>query len=446
MTDVDRRRWTARHVSRGGPPPLLVFFGLAYALSWAWAIPLAVTGQVVHRGEGWPTHYPSLLGPAIAAFVVTAWSAGRPGVHDLLHRMVRWRVGLRWWLVAVSPLAFLGLGLIVMRGAGRSPPALADFGRFSGTPAVGLVGVFLLVTFVGGFGEETGWRGYALPELQRRFSPLRSTLILAPLWFAWHLPQFFVIGTYRDFGPGEYVGMLLGLTCGAVVLTWLYNRTSSILLVIVWHGTYNVVGATQAATGVLAAVITTLIMIQGIALVVLDLRARRRGRPSVLGPGTGREPPISLWVTNHLVNPVVRPVLRGPLGHRLGHNVALLRYHGRRTGLTHELPVQYARDGDRVWILPGAPEHKTWWRNLRDGAEVDLTLAGRCLRGHSVVLDHTREPEFTEGVSAYLRDFPHARQALGVTRPTPAETTITAPGRTGQGTVLVRIDLDHAAD
>ena len=94
-----------------------------------------------------------------------------------------------------------------------------------------------------------------------------------------------MIATYRDFSPVQYVGMFLGLACGAVVLTWLYNRSGgTILLVAVWHGLYNVVAATQAAAGMLAAVVSTLIMIQGIVLIVADLRARRRGRPSVLGP------------------------------------------------------------------------------------------------------------------------------------------------------------------
>ena len=275
----------ARGAARFDLRALVAFFVLAFALSWSWAITLAAARQVVYRGVGWPTHYPSLLGPAIAAVVVTAWTMGRPGLRDLLARLVRWRVAPRWWLVAVSPFAFLAIGLIAMRVAGKPLPAAGDFGRFSGTPAIGVVGVFLLITFVGSLGEETGWRGYALPQLQRRFSPLTATLILAPLWFLWHLPQFAVIATYRDFGPANYVGMFLGLTCGAIVLTWLYNRSgSSILLVIVWHGTYNFVGATQAAAGMLAAIISTLIMVQGIILVILELRARHRGLPSVLGP------------------------------------------------------------------------------------------------------------------------------------------------------------------
>ncbi len=284
VTAIGERRRAARGGPRLDVRALVVFFALAYALSWLWVIPLAAAHLVVQRGVGWPTHLPALLGPAIAAVVVTAWTTGRPGVRDLGARMARWRVPLRWWLAAVSPLVFLGLGLAAMAMAGKALPSAGDFGRFSGIPAIGLAGV-LLIIFGGAVGEETGWRGYALPQLQRRFSPVASSLILAVLWFGWHLPQFWVIATYRDFAPVQYVGMFLGLACGAVVLTWLYNRSGgSILLVAVWHGLYNLVSGTQAATGILAAVVSTLIMIQAVVLIVLEVRARRRGRPSVLGP------------------------------------------------------------------------------------------------------------------------------------------------------------------
>jgi uncharacterized protein len=113
---------------------VVAFFALAYALRWAWVGPLGLTHQVVHRGDGWPTHYPSLLGPLAAAFVVTGWTTGHTGVRELLARIVCWRVAARWWLAAVSPSAFLAVALFSMLVAGKKLPAAADFGRFSGTP------------------------------------------------------------------------------------------------------------------------------------------------------------------------------------------------------------------------------------------------------------------------------------------------------------------------
>ena len=141
---------------------LLAFFAIAYVLSWAWVIPLAVTGHTVFQGRGWPSHFPSLLGPMLAAFVVTAWTTGRFGVRDLLRRMGRWQIGWRRWLIALSPLAFLGLALGVVAASGGTLPEIADFAQFSGLPSgLGVIGVALLIVVVNGFGEETGWRGYA---------------------------------------------------------------------------------------------------------------------------------------------------------------------------------------------------------------------------------------------------------------------------------------------
>jgi hypothetical protein len=132
MAATGARVRPARGAARFDLRALVAFFALAYALSWSWAISLAAAHQVVYRGESWPTHYPSLLGPAIAAVAVTAWTMGRPGLRDLGARLVRWRVALRWRLVAVSPFAFLALGLIAMRVAGKPLPAVADFGSRGG--------------------------------------------------------------------------------------------------------------------------------------------------------------------------------------------------------------------------------------------------------------------------------------------------------------------------
>lgn len=100
--------------------------------------------------------------------------------------------------------------------------------------ALGLAALPLwILTF--GIGEETGWRGFALPRLQRGRSALSATIILWVFWALWHLPLFFY-----SYEASILPGFLIGLLAGAITLTWLYNSTSgTILLVALWHGTFN---------------------------------------------------------------------------------------------------------------------------------------------------------------------------------------------------------------
>jgi len=275
----------AAQAAAAGRRRIVWFFGLAYALSWLWLVPIAAVGGRVAAGSGWPTHLPALLAPLAAALIVTARYDGRAGLNDLGRRMVRVRVPLRWWAFAVSPLLVLVLVLLVDVAAGRALPAIGDFARFSGVASGwGPLGVGAAIVMINGFGEETGWRGYAVPRLQRRYPPLTATMIVAALWAGWHLPMFFVVDGFRSFTLAITAGWVFGLFCGAIVLTWLYNHTRSILLVALWHGTYNIISGTGAATGLLAAVSTTLVMVLAVALVVLELRATRAGRRSVVGP------------------------------------------------------------------------------------------------------------------------------------------------------------------
>jgi len=263
--------------------PLAFFVVLAYAVSWGWVFPLAAAGDIVEKGDGWPTHLPALVGPALAALVVTAAYRGRLGVRELLARTVRLRMPMRWWAATLSPLAFLGVALAVASLAGRAPSA-SDFGLASGLPAIGVAAV-ALISIVLALGEETGWRGFALPLLQRRFSPLAAALLVTPIWAVWHLPFFFTVATYRGFPPAGYVGFVFGIACGSIVLAWLYNGTGgSILACAIWHGVYNLASGTAAGTGIVAGVTSSFVYVQAMLLVALELRARKRGTASILGP------------------------------------------------------------------------------------------------------------------------------------------------------------------
>ena len=155
--------------------PLVGYFTLAYALTWPW-IPLVSVSPL------WG--FPAVFGPAIAASIVAAVSEGRTGVKDLLGRMTRWRVGVRWYAVALGLPALLALtavSLHLLLGATTS----VQLGELSALNFV----VFGLIV-----GEELGWRGYAFPRLLAGRSVFGASLILGALWGAWHLPTFFVPG------------------------------------------------------------------------------------------------------------------------------------------------------------------------------------------------------------------------------------------------------------
>lgn len=234
--------------------PLAVYLLLAFLFSWGWWLPMAAAGRIVRPGDADPTHFPGLLGPLLAVFAAAGLTDGRRGVRRLLGRMGRWRVGGRWWLAALSPLAFFAVAAPVARVVDGRWPAWANLGRVNGLPEVGVLAVWALLVVVNGFGEETGWRGLAIPVLQRTHGPLTASLDLTAFWALWHAPLFWILESFRGFGTGTLVGFFVGMACGAVLLTWLVNRSGSVLVVAVWHGTYNLVAATEAARGTVAAV------------------------------------------------------------------------------------------------------------------------------------------------------------------------------------------------
>jgi membrane protease YdiL (CAAX protease family) len=220
---------------------------------------------------------------------MTALYRGRPGARLLVAHLLRWRIGW-WWLVALSPVVLLAASLVALKIAGDPLPQPDDFGRINGFPLWSVGGVFLLL-LVAGLGEETGWRGHLQPLLQQRMRPIAAMLVVALIWTAWHAPLFAILGSYRGFTPVTLVGLLIGLAAGAIVLGWLYNRTGSVLAVAVWHATFNLTTATQAADGLPAAVCTTIVIVAATAIAVADLATRGRVLAAHRDVGSPPTPP-----------------------------------------------------------------------------------------------------------------------------------------------------------
>jgi membrane protease YdiL (CAAX protease family) len=202
---------------------LVTFFVLAFALAW-W-IWILYAFNIIFLGPIFA------LGPLLAAIIVTVLTSGKAGLKALLSRMVRWRVGLRWYAAALGlPVGvyLFAVSLNILSGASASTAE-----PFSSWYLVFPLFAFsLLFPLSGAFGEELGWRGYALPRVQARVSALCAALIIGVIQTAWHLPLFMSNLVHVSDIP---VFMAIG-----TVATWLFNNTrGSVLMTMVLHASFN---------------------------------------------------------------------------------------------------------------------------------------------------------------------------------------------------------------
>jgi membrane protease YdiL (CAAX protease family) len=247
--------------------PEVAFILIAYAWSWAWWVPMAVQGVTTRAGQTWPTHLPGLLGPAVAAVVVTAAVSGRAGLADLGLRIVRVRVGWVWYAV-LAITAGVGAGAIALQGLlGRGWPTAAELSTYSGAATMPWIVLVVLVLVVNGFGEEIGWRGFLVQRWAPGRSLLRTSLLVAAVWVPWHLPLFWVSESFRSFGPGGASGWLVSITAGSVVLTWMYlGSGGSIWIAALWHTMFNLVTATEAGADLAAPVLSAVVVATSVLL------------------------------------------------------------------------------------------------------------------------------------------------------------------------------------
>jgi membrane protease YdiL (CAAX protease family) len=226
--------------------PLLLFFLSSFVLTWGyfWLIwaPLGLPDSLIALGG---------FGPSVSAFLVLAITSGKPGVLRLLRSMVQWRAGVQWYL-----LILLGIPILNLLAFLVVPGTLSDFAA----PDSRLVRVYLsemafsLTIGVAPLWEEVGWRGFALPGMQRLHGPVVGTIILGALWGVWHLPFFF--GPLAKAGPEAtfisagiaLVEFSIGLTGLSVVMTWVLNNCrGSTLLAILLHAAFDSSGLALVA-------------------------------------------------------------------------------------------------------------------------------------------------------------------------------------------------------
>lgn len=231
MKDVARRH------------PAFCYFALTFALSWGLVILVVGPGGFPGTPDETAALLPVvvvtlLVGPPVSGLVLTALVHRTAGFRDMWFRLLTWRVGARWYAIALltTPvLAGAALLALLPRSAEYLPGIVVTDDRVS------LLITGVAVGLAAGVFEEIGWTGFALPMLRRKFGVVASGLVLGALWGAWHyITAIWGSGTAsRDFSVTLflpqiffYVGVLPAYR---ILMVWVYDRTQSLLLAMLMH-------------------------------------------------------------------------------------------------------------------------------------------------------------------------------------------------------------------
>jgi membrane protease YdiL (CAAX protease family) len=253
---------------------LIVYFAMAYFFSWVVFVPLALNkhgliflfpddGEHARIQDVW--HAAGGFGPFLSAIITILIFNRRNGLIKFFKQYSLNKLTLTGWLLAFSPIFMFCFALLIAKFSSGEWLSLQGFFEKNKLLNTGnfMMWFFPLLTY--GFGEEGGWRGYALPQLQSKYSALIATSILTFFWLGWHIPTFF----YRyHLSAGMLIGFILGLFAGAIWMTFLFNYTQgSLLAVSLWHFTFNFVSmiGTEA---IVAATMSTIIIVVAIFVVV----------------------------------------------------------------------------------------------------------------------------------------------------------------------------------
>jgi membrane protease YdiL (CAAX protease family) len=211
--------------------PVPSYYALTFVISWGLMgavigvapVPMAVA---VSLGP---------VGPAAASIILTSFLDGKAGLRELGARLRRWRVGARWYALALltAPLVMASASVAV---------AVVFPGFYGGVSTAGELVIVVLagiaVGLIVGVLEELGWTGFALPRLRRRHGVVSTALIMAVLWGAWHYPMFANSADPSGAIPSALIGavFLFGwLPAYRVLMVWLYDRTGSLPLAMLMH-------------------------------------------------------------------------------------------------------------------------------------------------------------------------------------------------------------------
>lgn len=221
---------------------LITYFTIAYAISWVIWLPLYGSAFGLTSFSALPYHHGiGALGPLIAAFVTTWLFNRKDGIKILIGNCFQIKPIIYLLIALLAPFVLAILAIVINYSVNKSEINFVELITCKEFPEFNIAIFFIYNLVFFGFGEEVGWRGFALPKLQEKFNALTSSIILTVFWAIWHWPLFFYRPGYISMDFAGVLGWVFSLLTGSVLLTWLFNSSrASILICAVFHSTIDI--------------------------------------------------------------------------------------------------------------------------------------------------------------------------------------------------------------
>lgn len=224
--------------------PLLTYFTLAFAISWGGLLLLiGGPGAIPSPNEQAMLLVPvailvMVVGPSVAGILLTGFVYGRAGYREFLSQLFQWRVGARWYAIALLTAPLLAMATLFAL-LPTSPVFLP--GIFASDDKTSRLLIGIAAGLLVGIFEEIGWTGFAVPRLRQHYSIFSTGLIVGFLWGAWHyILAFWGSGDSTGaFSLGLFLPPMLFyigvLPVYRVLMVWVYDRTGSLPVVMLMH-------------------------------------------------------------------------------------------------------------------------------------------------------------------------------------------------------------------
>lgn len=214
--------------------PIVWFIIITFLFSWGLWLLMILSNKGLLPFH-FPTNFLGSFGPAVGAITIIWITKGKSDLKKLLKSLFQWKSSIKTYIFALFIIVLIyGLSIFFTY---LINPSVIEFHKLPNVAEL-LIYFFIVLIFGGPLGEEIGWRGFLQPQLQKKYNPFITTIIIAVIWLIWHFPLFWLEGAAQ---AGESI-LLFGISVFIMtfLFTWLYIQSNgSLLLAILFHTSIN---------------------------------------------------------------------------------------------------------------------------------------------------------------------------------------------------------------